>query len=442
MGLIRLMKRFGGGYAAVQPTDQIACDLSLTTITPTGGASARLPDLLATVQCVTPPQFKAASDPDDTNSIQEMVNYAAANGVCAALSGRNYYISKTIACPSNLRLLGSGMNFTQIIQTSTSIPAFALGSYNNLAEFTISWVNPVQTGATGVLASGVQNCLVNRLTVNGSDVCFEVTNSSVITFRDVFGNIIRSSGLWVHGTPNTAAGAASGVVTDCRLEDFIFAAGGIADTNTGTQGILRITDAVESFVAINGELLFGNVPLYIDSTDSTPSDRKMPQFNKFTNVFCDSNAQGAHLRNLTTHEFESCWFSTGRSGSGFAGVDMDNCDSVTFSNTNFFECGSHGVHVGPNAKNTVFNVCKANGNGSTAGGGDGLHFSAGATDFSVIGCIGSNIVGATAQNYLAYVENGPSDRYSIIGNRCAGNAQPAGIYDGGTGTNKVLLGNF
>ena len=46
MGLIRLMKRFGGGCAAVQPTDQIACDLSLTTVTPTNGVSAAMPDVL------------------------------------------------------------------------------------------------------------------------------------------------------------------------------------------------------------------------------------------------------------------------------------------------------------------------------------------------------------------------------------------------------------
>ncbi len=50
MGLIRLMKRVvGGGYAAVQPTDQIACDLSQATITPTGGTSLKLADFLAQV---------------------------------------------------------------------------------------------------------------------------------------------------------------------------------------------------------------------------------------------------------------------------------------------------------------------------------------------------------------------------------------------------------
>ena len=48
MGLIRLMKRVvGGGYGAVQPGDQIACDVTLTTIKPTGAsASSALADLL------------------------------------------------------------------------------------------------------------------------------------------------------------------------------------------------------------------------------------------------------------------------------------------------------------------------------------------------------------------------------------------------------------
>ena len=58
-------------------------------------------------------------------------------------------------------------------------------------------------------------------------------------------------------------------------------------------------------------------------------------------------------------------------------------------------------------------------------------------------CIGNNgLFGVGQQGCLAYVEAGASDRYGIVNNRVAYNATPAGIFDGGTGTNKILLGNF
>ena len=447
MGVFQVLRRLGPGYAAVATTDQIACDATAMTITPTGGASARLPDLLATVQCVTPRQFKTASDPDDTASIQAAINYAAANNAFTLLPGGNYATSRTITLPSNAKLVGAGMGFTQIIPSQTSSPAFSTsGAFVGLSDITINWNGAsVSTGATGLLISGGSNAFIDRVTVDGSDICFEVTNASLVFFRQVFGNIIKTSGLFVHGTPNTASGAASGVVTDCQIDGFIFAAGGVADPTTGVGGIIHLADAVESFVAVNGECLFGKIPLVISSTDTTPSDRKMPQFNKFTNVFCDSNAQGATIKNCTTTEFESCWFSTGRSGSGFPGVDLDACDSISFNHCNLFSCGLHGARVNPGAKNTVFNLCKAQGNGASvaAAAANGIHFVAGTSDFTVSNCIGNNgLFGVGQQGCLAYVEAGASDRYGIVNNRVAYNATPAGIFDGGTGTNKILLGNF
>lgn len=444
MGPVRLMQRFGAGFKAVQPTDQIAFDASLATVKLAGGRSPALADV---IPALTPKLFRNAGDSDDTASIQALVNYVAANGLVGRLPGGNYAISQTITLPANAKLVGDGIGFTQILPSQTGSPAFSLtGGSVHLSDLAINWNGAaVGTGATGVLISGVSNVLLSRLTVNGSDVCIEVTNASVIFLRDIFGNIIKSSGLYVHGTPNTAAGAASGIVTDCQLHNFVFAAGAIADPNSGTKGILRISQAVESLVITNGECLFGAIPLLVESTDGTPSDRKMPQFNKISNVFFDSNAQGANLRNCTTFEFDSCWFSTGRSGAGFSGVDLDLCDSISFNQCNLFSCGLHGAIVRAGAKNVVFNVCKAMGNGSSvaAGAANGLHFVAGTSDFTVNACIGNNgLYGSGQQGYFGYVEAGASDRYAFIANRVAANKNAAGIFDGGTGTNKTLLGNY
>ena len=46
MGVFQVLRRFGSGYAAVATTDQIACDATAMTVTPTNGVSAAMPDVL------------------------------------------------------------------------------------------------------------------------------------------------------------------------------------------------------------------------------------------------------------------------------------------------------------------------------------------------------------------------------------------------------------
>ncbi len=86
MGLIRLMKRFGGGYAAVQPTDQIACDVTLTTITPTGASSSSaLADLLGQLdtyrykKAINANSTLLAAVPSGVLPVDAMISYAQAN---------------------------------------------------------------------------------------------------------------------------------------------------------------------------------------------------------------------------------------------------------------------------------------------------------------------------------------------------------------------------
>ena len=87
MGLIRLMKRVaGGGHAAVQPTDQIACDVTLTTVTPTGAsASGKLADFLGQLysyrykKAINANSTLVGAVPSGVLPVDAMIAYAQAN---------------------------------------------------------------------------------------------------------------------------------------------------------------------------------------------------------------------------------------------------------------------------------------------------------------------------------------------------------------------------
>ena len=136
MGLIRLMKRVvGGGYGAVQPTEQIpACDVSLTTITPTGAStSSNLADLLGRLdtyrykKAINANATLVAAVPSGLLPVAAMVSYAQTQSPNSLDSNTMQAATTNIPAPSggNFENLVLSLWLTSLGYTSSSSPTNA-----------------------------------------------------------------------------------------------------------------------------------------------------------------------------------------------------------------------------------------------------------------------------------------------------------------------------
>lgn len=224
----------------------------------------------------------------------------------------------------------------------------------------------------------------------------------------------------------------------------VFVSGFILNAGTQARGVLggiRLTEMAEAIIVQNGDIISGKYSLTTDSAAYSAGSR--PAYSNFTNVFCDSSAEGSIIENMVESEFIGCWFSGGRSGVGFAGLDIRQSNSLKFVNTRFFQNGAAGVLVDSTAKLVRFIGCTANSNSFTTGVGvsHGFHFVAGTSDFSLLGCTATNELGSGQQGYGIFIAAGASNQYVVADNYLVGNAT-GGMQDAGTGILKKVTGNI
>lgn len=138
--------------------------------------------------------------------------------------------------------------------------------------------------------------------------------------------------------------------------------------------------------------------------------------------------------------FTGTWFglSSNLNGAVVAPDAYSLVDGVIFGACQFSNNAGDGASiVGPNAKNILVNGSMAYGNGRW-----GLAALGGTTNFD-FSCNRCGPAGGRGPNsYGIVVESGSAaDNYTIVGNRCTGNTV-SGLFDGGTGTNKVVANNL
>lgn len=113
---------------------------------------------------------------------------------------------------------------------------------------------------------------------------------------------------------------------------------------------------------------------------------------------------------------------------------------ATVSGSRFVGASMQGVIVFAGPTDIIFDGNIVAMNNQFNGPYPGIEFLAGATRFQVNNNRVGNLAGFgpfNAQNYGIVVGNGASDHYTITGNLTSGNTV-GGVFDGGTGTNKVV----
>lgn len=227
-------------------------------------------------------------------------------------------------------------------------------------------------------------------------------------------------------------------ISDIYISDFVMNAGN--DTRALLGGI-RLAEKCEGIFVSRGDILRGLYSLTTDAASYTLGNR--PAYCNFTDVLFDSAGQGSLLDDIIETEFVGCWFSGGRTGVGFAGLTIGQSDSLKFTNTRFFNCGSHGLSVGSTAKRLSIVNCSANSNSFTTGAGvsHGMFFAAGTTDFTIADTTCSNGLYTGTQGYGIFI-SATCDNFSLRDNKVSGNAT-GGINDGSAAAAiKFISGNI
>lgn len=378
---------------------------------------------------------RCAGASDDTCAVKAAVAAACtAGGIEVRLARATYAISDTLTMPStcsNVWFHGVSAQGTILNSTALAKPIVSVsGTGNRVSSVYLAYAGKPQAGAAALAFVGAHNSLADNFAAYNVDIGVSVTDSSSATFLNNFQIYNYFS-----------VGVFSRQTNDVFVSNFVFNTP--AQRNYGTLGGLRLVNQVEAFTMMNGDILGGAYSMTTDAATNATGSR--PAYNKFVNVYFDSSLYGVSLGNTVLTDFANCWFSAGRSGGGYAGVTLGSTDSISFTaGTTFFNNGMDGALVNATAKRTVFNGVHAEGNSATAasGVGHGIHIAAGTTDFIITNSTGSNALNPSGkQGYAIRLDPGASDRYTIQGNLVSGNVT-GGVSDGGTGTNKLVQGNW
>lgn len=381
---------------------------------------------------------QCAGAADDTCAIKATVAAACSQGSAEArLHKSGYVISDTITLPdgcNSVWLHGVSAQGTAIRSTATDRPIIQVsGIGNRVGQFLLAYTGAPTTNAIALSFVNAAAPTADNFITYNTNIGVKVSGGSALFMSNFSLSDHITSGFWADNT------------TDVFGTNFLINAGDLLKASSGN---IRLTNHVEALTFVNGDVLLGKFSLITSASNNIAGER--PAYINFIGVFLDSARQGSVLDALVFSNFTASWISAGKdNGDGqgsFSGITLLNTDSVSFtSGTRAFNCGGDGIVVSPQAKRTVINAVNAESNGQTTANGSsyGVRFQAGATDFTMMASTGSNqgYVGGK-QNALAIVEGGPSDRYTIMGNLGYGNVNAAAVLDFGTGTNKLVQGNW
>lgn len=358
---------------------------------------------------------------NDTSAIQAAINSLSSGGT-VLFPNATYLISSTLTVGAGITLLGESQGNTTIISNNLTSGVVTFSQSNcALRNFKLGYAGTPTAGSC-LLVSG-SNFSADNFIIGNCFVGIEATSTAqFFTKFQVFSYV--SIGIFVHDT------------NDIYFHQFILNA---QNSTNGALGGIRLQNKAEAIVFTDGDILLGVYAITTDATTYGIGTR--PAYCNFTDVYFDSATNtNALLNNIVESEFIGCWFSGGRTGGGFPGCTLNTTDSLVFTNTRFFNCGSHGCSVSANSVRSVFTACSFESNSVTAGSAvaHGLNIAANTTDFIVENCIAHNGLFTGTQGWGIIVQLGTSNRYSIQNNLTSGNVT-GGVSDGGSGINKFVF---
>ena len=157
--------------------------------------------------------------------------------------------------------------------------------------------------------------------------------------------------------------------------------------------------------------------------------------NFIKSAYFDSGSTGAEIATASLLSITGSWFSNGRTGGGFPGLQITAGDSITIQGSIFDNSGNDGLLI-TGGTHIVVTGNEANNNGVTTAGKHGIEVAANVTDFNI-----TNNIAVGNAGFGIIVDTGTSNRYIITGNLITSNTG-GGVSDGGSGASKTVSGNW
>jgi len=328
---------------------------------------------------------------------------------------------------NNTALVCSGATATKIVQTNLSGSVITNSGLNNELHGCQLDYSGTPSGGSALLSIG-SNFTADSFRINSAYIGIEVSSATTPNAAHMFTNF--------QVTSYAIIGMKAKNTNDIYVSNCIFNA---QTSSNGALGGFRYEDKSEAINVINCSVLNGVYGITTDASSYTMNNR--PAYNRFTNVFFDTNTLGSVLDKAVEFEFVGGWFSGGRSGGGYPGMTLLGVNTIKFIGTEFFNNGSQGLALvgGANTSNVQCTSCTFESNSVTAGVGvaSGIYVGADVSNWSVTGGNAGNGLYTGQQGYGVYVASGASDYYSISNILCSNNTVSC-VSDNGSGAHKSI----
>ena len=368
----------------------------------------------------------------DAAALQARIDACGVLGCVVTVEPGDYTLEQTVNVPTRVELRGAGS--ATWFHVGGDFCGFQYtGSQSAIRSISLDAVSPQQAGGGICYHQADWNIATSDILFGhnlaiGVDVAPAQDNRGVYTLRNLRWNGVLASG--------TAVRIGDGVhhVSDVLVDGM----SGTADTPAAMDvwvDVLPDTDTIDlhRLTLIKGwtgvRVGYGGAPTAVTGFSLTDS----PAIETMTDYGVSIvSAQNARLHNVSVAQ--------SRGGLAIHG----GVRGLTASGLTLHYNQGDGATVFAGAQHvTIATSTIADNNISGSPWGFGVSLGAGLSDFKLLNLtIGNGILwGAGSMRYCIFLPPGPSKNYSIVGNSCRG-ATVGKIADGGTGTPKVVTGNF
>lgn len=307
---------------------------------------------------------------------------------------------------NNVAFVGAGKDSTVFVQNTPGSKTFNVtGSNSKLRGLQVYYATAGTAGGDAVYCSGARP--------NFADICADRAYRGFAMEGATTGQIHD-----IVSTSHVANGVSLKNTIDINIIGGYLNAGN--DTN-GSLGNLRMQDQCEGSLIVGLTCLAGQRGIAVDVT--TPGWGTQPAWTSFSACIFDAAVKGNVIKGLVGGSFSGCFFSGGRSDTGYHGLTLDACQNIDLHAPRVLNCGRSGIYI----KNTCSQVritvpdCSSNSTTSGSGVGHGIELEANTSNVTVLYPSGGNAtVPGGQQGYDVLVNAGTSNNVVIRTNSIGG----------------------
>ena len=371
---------------------------------------------------------------DDSAALQAMLTAAGMTGGGTVCLAPGVYRASGLSVPAGVWLRGSGVGATLLTAANPTGDLVTLaGAGAGIFDLTVTAPSTsYRTSGAGVnVAAQAYDQRIERVAFENMFSAIQIGNGASIP------NVVYLRGLRIHNTAHACIDLQSG--QNIIASDVL----GFNDAGVGASAY--------GFRWSGQNSVFFNHVLFVQVGTGfllAPTGANALQFGWFTDCTADgclsrgwSLAAGSGT--IEQMELLNCWGSSAQTTDGMT-IDpgAGSVDDILVSGFRAYGNARHGICLLGGAHVDIRDARCAGNSRATPGQMYGIYVAPGVSKFSITNSRIGDLDGyGPTQKEGILVDVGASDRYIITNNDLGGNVVQ-GLYDGGTGTNKIVANNL